>query len=107
MKDNERTSRPVSTPHLVFGIVFTGIAAVKFIGAATNADLPRSAIGFPIVLIGAGIIGLIATLVNARRRSRTAYAALPSTDAPAASSSEDEPLTSTDTEATDQPQEQS
>ncbi len=68
------STRPVSIPHLVFGIVFTGIAAITFIGESTNADLPKSAIGFPIVLIGAGIIGLVATLVNARRRSRSAYA---------------------------------
>lgn len=67
--------RPVSTPHLVFAIVFLGVAAMKFIGEATNADLPHSAVGFPIVLIGAGIIGLFATLANARRRSYTAVAA--------------------------------
>lgn len=66
-------TRPVSIPHLVFAVVFLGIAAVKFIGEATNADLPRSAIGFPVVLIGAGIVGLVATLINAGRRSRAAY----------------------------------
>ena len=62
--------RPVSIPHLVFGLIFTGLAIVWAIGEATNADLPRTAIGFPAVLIGAGLVGLIGTLVNARNRSR-------------------------------------
>ncbi len=62
--------RPVSIPHLIFGVAFTGIAAVWAIGEATNADLPRTAIGFPAVLICAGIVGLVATIVNARRRNQ-------------------------------------
>ncbi|MGO4257877.1 hypothetical protein [Marmoricola sp. RAF53] len=62
--------RTVSIPHLIFGVVFTGIAAVWAIGEATGADLPRSAIGFPAVLIVAGVVGLVATVVNARRRSQ-------------------------------------
>ena len=64
--------RPLSIPHLVFGLVFVGIAAVRFAGESTDSDMPGSAIGFPIVLIGAGIVGLVATVINARRR-RTAY----------------------------------
>lgn len=72
--------RPVSIPHLVFGVVFLGIAAIRFIGEATDADLPRSAIGFPIVLIGAGAIGLVATVVNARRRGQPPYVADAETD---------------------------
>jgi hypothetical protein len=73
MSEHTPTTRPVSIPHLVFGIVFAGIAAVKFIGEATGSSLPRSAVGFPVVLIGAGIVGLVATVVNARRRARAAY----------------------------------
>lgn len=69
-----RPSRPVSVPHLVLGIVFGGLAAIWFLGEATNADLPRSAVGFPLVLIGAGVIGLVATFANSRRRKRTSYA---------------------------------
>ena len=64
------SNRPLSIPHLVFGLIFTGLAIVWAIGEATNADLPRTAIGFPAVLIGAGLVGLIGTLVNARNRSR-------------------------------------
>lgn len=62
--------RTVSVPHLVFGLVFVGLAAVRWIAEATDADLPRTAIGFPVVLIGAGIVGLVATVVNNRRRSK-------------------------------------
>lgn len=65
----QHQSRPVSIPHLVFGVIFTGGAAVWAIGQATDADLPRSAIGFPVVLILAGIVGLVVSLVNARQRS--------------------------------------
>ena len=64
--------RPVSIPHLVFGLIFTGLAIVWSIGEATNADLPRTAIGFPAVLIGAGLAGLAGAMVNARRRNRPA-----------------------------------
>jgi hypothetical protein len=70
MNTNTSLRRPVSVPHLVFGLIFTGLALVWAIGEATNADLPRTAIGFPAVLIGAGLVGLIGTLVNARNRSR-------------------------------------
>lgn len=72
--DTPEYKRPLSVPHLVFGLVFGGIATVWFIGQATNADLPRSAVGFPVVLIGAGIIGLIASLAGSRRRTQAAAA---------------------------------
>jgi len=65
--------RPVSVPHLVLGIVFAGIAAIWFLGEATHADLPRTAVGFPLVLIGAGVVGLIAIVANSRRRSSPTY----------------------------------
>jgi len=66
------STRPVSIPHLVFGQIFTGGALVWLIGEATNADLPHAAIGFPAVLIGAGLAGLIATVANSRNRRRAA-----------------------------------
>jgi hypothetical protein len=69
-----RSSRPVSVPHLVLGIVFAGIAAIWFLGEATGADLPSTAVGFPVVLIGAGVIGLVAIFANSRRRNRTSSA---------------------------------
>lgn len=74
MSNEPGQPRTISVPHLVFGLVFLGIAAVWSIGEASNADLPRTAVGFPAVLIAAGVIGLVAAVVNNRRRSR-AYAA--------------------------------
>ena len=74
--NNTPVRRPVSVPHLVFGLIFTGLAIVWAIGESTNADLPRTAIGFPAVLIGAGLAGLIGTLVNARSRNKVATATI-------------------------------
>lgn len=61
-------NRPVSVSHLVVGLVFCGIALLWAIGAATGVDSPRPEIAAPAVLIGAGVIGLVATVANARRR---------------------------------------
>lgn len=60
------TKRPISVSHLVFGLVFLGAAVLWAIGAATDADAPDVAVVAPAVLIGAGIAGLIAIVVNAR-----------------------------------------
>ena len=61
------TPRPVSIAHLVFGLIFLGATALWVIGAATDADAPEMAAWGPAVLIGAGVIGLIASLVRSRR----------------------------------------
>ena len=60
------STRPISVSHLVFGLIFLGAAALWAIGAATNADAPDVAAVAPAVLIGAGVAGLIAIVVNAR-----------------------------------------
>lgn len=60
------TKRPVSVSHLVFGLIFLGAAALWAIGAATGADAPDMAVLAPAVLIGAGVAGLIAIVLNAR-----------------------------------------
>lgn len=60
-------ARPLGVVHLIFGLVFTGIAAIWLIGEANDTDLPDMAVAFPAVLIGAGIIGLAAVLINQRR----------------------------------------
>ena len=62
--------RTVSTPHLVLGIIFAGIATLWFVGAATDAKFHDTAPGFPLVLIGAGVIGLVASLNNSRNRKQ-------------------------------------
>jgi hypothetical protein len=82
MSDSSRTNepqpRPLGVAHLIFGLIFSGIAAVWIIGKASNTDVPDLAVGVPIVLIGAGIIGLAVSVLNQRRtRARlavTAYA---------------------------------
>jgi hypothetical protein len=58
--------RPVSISHLVFGLIFLGATVLWVIGAATDADAPDLAAVAPAVLIGAGVIGLAATVFNAR-----------------------------------------
>lgn len=63
--------RTVSTPHLVLGIIFAGIATLWFIGAGSDAKFNDTAPGFPLVLIGAGVIGLVASLTNSRTRKQT------------------------------------
>jgi hypothetical protein len=60
------SKRPVSVSHLVFGLIFLGAAVLWVIGAATNADAPDMAVLAPAVLIGAGVAGLVAIVLNAR-----------------------------------------
>ena len=60
------SKRPISVSHLVFGLVFLGAAVLWAFGAATDADAPDVAVVAPAVLIGAGVAGLIAIVVNAR-----------------------------------------
>lgn len=64
--------RPLGIAHLVFGLIFGGIAAVWLIGEANDADYPDLAAGLPAVLIAAGIIGLVAAVISARRTRRVA-----------------------------------
>jgi hypothetical protein len=64
---SSRDNRPLGVAHLVFGLIFTGIAAIWLIGEASNTDNRNLAAGFPVVLIGAGIIGLAASVLNQRR----------------------------------------
>jgi hypothetical protein len=60
------TKRPVSVSHLVFGLIFLGAGVLWVIGAATDANAPDMAVLAPAVLIGAGVAGLIAIVLNAR-----------------------------------------
>ena len=76
MTENTPT-RPLGVAHLIFGLVFTGIAAIWLVGEVNDTDIPDLAVAFPAVLIGAGIVGLIAIMVN----HRNAKAQLSSTPA--------------------------
>ena len=66
--------RTVSTAHLILGIIFAGIAGLWMIRQATDASIHDTAPGFPLVLIGAGLVGLVASLVNSRNRKQAILA---------------------------------
>lgn len=60
--------RRVKVPHLVFGLLFLGLAGVWGLvegGVITSDRLP---ILGPAVLITAGVLGLVASLANSRNR---------------------------------------
>ncbi len=61
------TTRPLSIAHLVFGLIFGGIATLWFLGNASDTDFGNQAAGLPVVLIGAGVIGLVAAVLSRRR----------------------------------------
>ena len=104
-------NRPLGVAHLIFGLIFTGLAAIWMIGRASGSDIPDFRIGLPAVLIGAGIIGLAASLLNQRRaRARLAIppaiplaADEPIVDATAVDLNDDTVITTTAPTLTDQP----
>ena len=63
--------RSVKVPHLVFGLLFLGIAAVWALVASEAIDADRLPVLAPAVLIIAGVIGLAASLASGRNRRRT------------------------------------
>ena len=64
--------RSVKVPHLVFGLLFVGIAGIWALGVSDAISGEHLAVLGPAVLIIAGIAGLAATLASARnRRSAT------------------------------------
>jgi hypothetical protein len=63
---NDTRTRPVSVTHLVFGLIFLGAAGLWAIGAATGVDTPDLAVLAPAVLVAAGVLGLVAMVINAR-----------------------------------------
>ena len=64
--------RSVKVPHLVFGLLFLGVAGIWALGAS-DVDQRRDRLPVlgPALLIGAGVIGLVASLANGRNRRRT------------------------------------
>jgi hypothetical protein len=60
--------RSVKVPHLVFGLLFLGVAAIWALGASDAIDGEHLAVLAPVVLIGAGVIGLAASLASGRNR---------------------------------------
>ena len=69
--------RSVKIPHLVFGLLFLGIAGIWALVVADVINTDSLAILAPAVLIVAGIVGLAVSLASGRNRRRkhpdTAY----------------------------------
>ena len=65
------STKSVSITHLVFGLIFLGVTTLWVVGATTDLEAPALAIWGPAVLIVAGLVGLAATIFNARN-ARTA-----------------------------------
>ena len=63
--------RSVKVPHLVFGLLFLGVAGIWALGASDVISGERLTILAPAVLIAAGLIGLVASLASGRNRRRT------------------------------------
>lgn len=89
--NTQQSTRPISTGHLVFGLVFTGIAVIWLVGELTDVEAPGFAWWGPAVLIGAGVVGLVASFAGTRRRTRPAAPAEPVATAEPAEYADTEP----------------
>jgi len=58
----------VKIPHLVFGLLFLGIAGIWALVASDVINTDRLAILAPAVLIVAGVVGLAVSLASGRNR---------------------------------------
>lgn len=58
----------VKVPHLVFGLLFLGLAVVWALVASDTIDADSVPLIGPGVLIAAGVVGLVASLANGRNR---------------------------------------
>jgi hypothetical protein len=63
--------RSVKIPHLVFGLLFLGVAGIWALGTSDVLSGEKLAILGPGVLIAAGVIGLVAGLASGRNRRRS------------------------------------
>lgn len=63
-----RMTHPVNVLHLVFGLIFLGVAASWALQASDVIDTDANWF-LPVVLIAAGVGGLVPVAVNAFRRS--------------------------------------
>jgi hypothetical protein len=72
--------RSVKVPHLVFGLLFLGVAGIWALAASDLISGEGLAILGPGVLIAAGVIGLAASLASGRNRGRASSAYEPTLD---------------------------
>jgi hypothetical protein len=74
MSDPTHTQPPpdrrLKIPHLVFGLLFLGVAAIWALGASDLISGERLTVLAPAVLVTAGVIGLAASLASGRNQSR-------------------------------------
>lgn len=70
--NTEAPQRPLRVVHLVFGVVFLGIAGSWALAASNTIRLDVNlAVVLPVVLILAGVTGLVAMMASAARNRRT------------------------------------
>ncbi len=69
--------RSIKIPHLVFGLLFLGIAAAWALVVSDVASTGELGVLGPVVLIAAGVVGLVASLAGSRRRQQAQRDASP------------------------------
>jgi hypothetical protein len=102
----------LKVPHLVFALLFLGLAGVWALVVSDVINEDRLPVVAPVLLIGAGVIGLAASLASGRNRRRTPapYVETPDDDTAVARTTEAEleteptqPVTRTTTDPTTGP----
>ena len=63
-------NRTIRVAHLVFGLLFLGIATVWLLRTTDVIGPHDLAISGPVVLIAAGVVGLVVSLASSRRDRR-------------------------------------
>jgi hypothetical protein len=68
---------PTDAVSLVFGAIFLGIAGLWALVVGQQLDATGLRVGVPVLLIGAGVVGVLTSLGGARRRPAAAGAPPP------------------------------
>lgn len=81
----------VKIPHLVFGLLFLGLAGIWALVVTDVITAGRLTVVAPALLIAAGVIGLAASLAGTRNRSRDRAQHVPQTSDPHQVATGDDP----------------
>ncbi|RLV48564.1 hypothetical protein D9V37_14450 [Nocardioides mangrovicus] len=65
----DSTADRVKGAHLVMGLAFLGVAATWALHATGTIDGLEAGIVFPVLVVAAGVLGLVAMGVQSRRRA--------------------------------------